>query len=1158
MRRGISAGLLTLLVWAMTASSFALSWVGNTTQYLDGRLMPTRAAFIEKWQTLTVVCQTYPIEPGQRVFAVVTTNRWQTQTEFEFNFDFNVGNNSQWYRILGPFPPGTEVDFYIRAEGTGGPKYDNNGWQNFGFVSRFGPTNRDGAIIQWFQTDYRTIMKRLPEVVKAGYSAIYLPAPQKSGGGGFSAGYNPFDRFDLGDRLQKGTVRTGFGTTQELLELIQVAKRFGIEVYCDLVLNHNDNRASTAIDRYPDMIPEDFHIRSSTDTGNSEIDFNVENSFTFGMLNHDLVGLVDIAHEDGNNTRTGTFTLPSYASFNTWNKPSFIRNPVTPQYYPNNTPLAEDVRQYLRRSCWWLTNVIGFDGFRLDAVKHMPPAFFDSLQGQPGSAVSQDLMGVLYAAKPTAFVFGEDYTSNSYELREFAKTGIQPLDFPLRFKLNDVFNAQGFADLGAALSNGYSIEATTGMPFENGGLGTNVGVAFVQSHDDGPPQANNLAHAFVLTRPGKAKVYYDGNNIEGNDWTHFPKPGRYDALGQGDDYVTRILDARKRFARGSLVNRWVNSNLYIFERQVGGKGVLLVGLNDRGDVGGSMTQQVQTGFAPGQLLQDLTGQQPNVVVGADSRVTITVPANSTAGNSNNARGYVLYAPYSPQALAGIEPVQFADGNGATITQQTYNMPNGTYASAANFKAAVVTGNSISLNIRSDGTGFTAFARLDSGLPMAGRQPLTGTPEGLTDGFVNLDKTAAGIFRLNNIDVSGLADGLHLVKVRVFADTPNRPGIFNEFNAFFYLRRGLPTGWTIDGDLTDFPAPLTTQTRNASSNLNRLDALYVTNDDRFLYVGLAGRVDTAESLTNGFSLWMDMDPGTATGLRDLSKLNDDSGPAARLMSNTRVTLPTTFGAEYGLAVFRHSQLGSSPEDTVIGQPVLPWTIGSQVGLYQVQDAITSVLSPKTVAVAFQPRPNKTDPPKGAEIAIPLRQIYGSGVTNGARIGFIGMLTSTGESGTALAASDANRATLGGRPAPSAWLSNQIVPSQLNINNDWGTNPITLIQSTNYNVKFASIVSGIAIKTRIVPTPRNSDLTTLEVTILNSGSTLIGPLNLIANVPAGVDLLNRTDMTLLAPARPYLRIQGGSLASGSSVTVTLRFRSPAAFKPTFTLMSGEGVL
>ena len=334
-------------------------------------------------------------------------------------------------------------------------------------------------------------------------------------------------------------------------------------------------------------------------------------------------------------------------------------------------------------------------------------------------------------------------------------------------------------------------------------------------------------------------------------------------------------------------------------------------------------------------------------------------------------------------------------------------------------------------------------------------------------------------------------------------------------------------------------------------------LYVWHD-RFLYVGLAGRVDTFESLTNGFSLWMDMDPGTATGLRDLSKLNDDSGPAARLMSNTKVTLPTTYGAEYGLAVFRHSQLGSSPEDTLVGQPVLPPIIGAQAGLYQVQDAITSVLAPKQLAVAFQPRPNKTDPPKGAEIAIPLRQIYGSGVASGARIGFIGMLTSTGEAGTTLAASDVNRATLGGRPAPAAWLSNQIVPSQLNVSNDWGTNPITLIQSTNYNVKFASTASGIATKTRIVPTPRNSDLTTLEVTLLNTGTSLNGPLNLVASVPAGVELLNRTDMTLLTPVRPYIRVQSGSLAPGSSVTVTLRFRSATGFKPTFTLMSGEGVL
>jgi 1,4-alpha-glucan branching enzyme len=69
----------------------------------------------------------------------------------------------------------------------------------------------------------------------------------------------------LGDRFQKGTVRTQYGTTQELIELIRLAHRFGLEVYCDLVTNHADNRASTAIDRYPGVIPEDFHIRSTAD-----------------------------------------------------------------------------------------------------------------------------------------------------------------------------------------------------------------------------------------------------------------------------------------------------------------------------------------------------------------------------------------------------------------------------------------------------------------------------------------------------------------------------------------------------------------------------------------------------------------------------------------------------------------------------------------------------------------------------------------------------------------------------------------------------------------------------------------------------------------------------------------------------------------------------
>lgn len=1155
MRRCILGLLLVLAVIRVEA----ISWVGNTALYLDGRSMPTRGSYVERWQTLTVVCQTYPIEPGQRVFAVVTTNRWLTTQEYEFTFDYHVGNNSQWYRILGPFPAGTEVDFYIRADGTGGPRYDNNAWQNFGYVSRWAPTARDGAILQWFQTDYRTMLKRLPEVVRAGYSAIYVPGPQKSGGGGFSAGYNPFDRFDLGDRLQKGTVRTQYGTTQELQELIQAAHRFDIEVYCDLVLNHNDNRASTPIDRYPDMIPEDFHIRSSADTGNSEIDFNTASSFSHGMLNHDLVGLVDIAQEDGNATRAGAFTLPSYASFNGWDKPAFVRNAATPQYYPNLTPVSEDVRQYLKRWCWWLTSIVGFDGFRLDAVKHIPPSFFDSLQNQPGPASSQgDLWPFVYGTSPGAYVFGEDYTSSGYELREYAKTGTQLLDFPLVFNLRNLFNSQGYGDMGAALSNGYGIDPATGLPYQNGGLGPHVGVGFVQSHDDGPPQANNMAHAFLLTRQGRPKVYYDGNNIQPGNWTHFPRPGRIDALGQGTDLLLRILDAKRRFARGALVNRHVSPNLYIYERQVNGQGTLLVGLNIRGDTGGAMSQVVQTSFAPGQVLTDLSGQRPNVTVASDSRVSITVPPNSDAGSQNNARGYVLYAPITPQALG--DPIRLLDASGAAIPFENVALPGGTYATAGSFAAASVTGDKLDVELRTDATGASAYLRLDNALPMAGRTPSSGTPEGLYDGYVAMDKLANGQFRLNGIDVSILADGLHVLRARVFTHAPGRPPVFSEFQAFFYLRRGLPTSWSLDGLLTDFGSPLTSQTRNPSSNLNRLDALYVTNDDRYLYLGMAGRVDTAEGLTNGFALWMDTDPGAGTGLRDTSKPNDDSGPAPRLLSNSRITLPVAFGAEFGLAVFRHSRLGTSPEDGRPGGPRLPFPVGAQAGLYFVEDAATQVLGGRECAVAYQPRPNRSDPASGAEIAIPLRQIYASGIAPGARIGFVGMLLSTGEAGSTLPATDPNRAALGGRPAPASWLSNQIVPPQVSVNNDWGTAPITLPQSVNYDLRYASLVStGIVLKTRPMPVPRQPGTSVIEVTVTNvSGAPIPGPLHLLIEVPPGVEVTNRLEMSLIAPQRAYLRLTSDALPNGGSVSGIARFRASAPFAPTFSIKSGAGVL
>lgn len=1155
-------GILGSLIAACAGAQ--LSWLGNTGTFLYGQPFPKRAGFIEDGATVTVTTQTFPIAPGQGVVAVVTTDNFQTTQEYVFTFDQNVGNNSQWYALLGPFPSGKEVKFYLRASGSGGQiLYDNNNGQNYSFYARWTPRFRNGPILQWFETDYRTMTQRLPEVAMAGYSAIYLPPPSKGAGGGFSTGYNPFDRFDLGDRPWQGTVRTKYGTSQELHELIMMAHRFGIEVYADLVYNHNANRANAAIHMYPDMIPEDFHIRSSADTGNPEIDFNSAGPFSFEMLNHDLIGLADIAHEDNNNTRTGPFNLPSYVGWNGWGKPTYTRHPRTWHYYPNLTPISEDSRGLLKRWGWYLTSQFGFDGYRLDAVKHTPPGFFDFVPDadQPGSFVSNgDAMPALYAMNRNLYIFAEDYTSNPYELREFTKTGMNMLDFPLKFSIDQVFNSSGFGDLGGSFSNGWGLDSATGLAYEYGGLARDNSTSFVQSHDQGPPWSNNLAHALIMGRPARPLVYYDGNNLNPNDYNQFPKPGRFDALGNGGDTILKQLEARNRGARGYVVNRWVEQSLYIFERQVNGGGVMLVGLNLRGDT--DQTRTVQTGFASGTVLRDLSGQRPDITVAANGQAVITVPSNSTAQNQNNARGYVFYTPLAPQAIDPSRPIQLfstfdeTSTLGSELMPQTYTNSAGSYATARTYQAATVRADRFHIVVRTNSAGSSAFVKFDNGLPIGGRTPLSNTAEGLTDGYVVMTRPATGRFELRNVMTGSIPDGLHVLRVRVFANTGNSPGVFNEFTTFFWMQRNRAV--ILDGVLSDHPAPSTTQTRTPSSNGNRLDQMHVSNDDLYLYVGLAGNVDTAENLTNGVALLLDTDPGGPLGLSDLGALEDDSGPAARLLSNARVVL-AGMKADYGLGVLRRTWAGTAPTATWPGQPTIAPPVGAFAGFYKLTGNWRA-FTRKRAAVAWQPRAGAFDQPvKGLEVAIPLRDMFT--VNPPADLRLLAYLLNTGENGTPLASADPLRGANGGYGVPQSWVSNQFLPPQPGITGDPGTGPVTTSTYVQKPLtRMTQVTSGYSLT---LGTPVFDPVNVVyrqRATITNNGGVSIaGSIALKLGLPLGVNLVNKTESTLLSPVSPYIVLSQSALPVGKSLSTVLEYKAQSAsITPSVTVWSGRGLL
>ena len=278
---------------------------------------------------------------------------------------------------------------------------------------------RADALLQLFNVSWAELIQKMPEIAEAGYTSLWLPPPTK-GGSGYSVGYDLFDPFDLGDKDQRGTVSTLYGTKAELLRVVETAHRFGLRVYFDNIVNHRafdvpGYDANTPTNLYPGMAPGDFHLQ--TIPGGFYRNWNNIANFNdvWQVQNRPLSGLIDIAHE----TPNANFGLTEGSILTS--KPYFIRHPFNPEYYPdtrlpalaggwhpfngtNGVPVAEDVGSYLMRAVMYLLSETKCDGFRLDAVKHVPAYFF----GDYGSSTPYGYCGAIQ----TMFDFVHGYTDS--------------------------------------------------------------------------------------------------------------------------------------------------------------------------------------------------------------------------------------------------------------------------------------------------------------------------------------------------------------------------------------------------------------------------------------------------------------------------------------------------------------------------------------------------------------------------------------------------------------------------------------------------------------------------------------------------------------------------------------------------------------------------
>ena len=108
-----------------------------------------------------------------------------------------------------------------------------------------------GVLMQGFYWDvpeggnwWNTVKDKLTAWSDAGIGAVWLPPASKAQNGAYSMGYDPTDYYDFGNFNQNGSTETRFGSRTELEALITKAHSENMQVYADIVINHNSGGQS--------------------------------------------------------------------------------------------------------------------------------------------------------------------------------------------------------------------------------------------------------------------------------------------------------------------------------------------------------------------------------------------------------------------------------------------------------------------------------------------------------------------------------------------------------------------------------------------------------------------------------------------------------------------------------------------------------------------------------------------------------------------------------------------------------------------------------------------------------------------------------------------------------------------------------------------------
>lgn len=364
--------------------------------------------------------------------------------------------------------------------------------------------NLNGTMMQFFHwyapadgTLWNQLKNSAADLVKAGFTGLWLPPAYKGISGGFDVGYGIYDLFDLGEFNQKNSVGTKYGTKEQLLSAVKAAQNAGIQIYADVVFNHKDGGDLTETVY---ALPFTKDNRLNPIAGPQLIEIYSQFTFPargdkyssmkwhwwhFDAVNHNkYVPGNDVVYllEDKN-----------FDNFVDLEKGNYAFLMACDLDFDN-----EQVRGELKYWGEWFLDTTQVDGFRLDAIKHIPSWFF-----------REWLDHVRHHAQKNLFCVGEYWSSNVETLHWYlgATEGRMSLfDVPLHY------NFHAASRIGSSYDMRRILDGTLMQQQPS------LAVTFVENHDSQPCQSlespvepwfKPLAYALILLRrEGYPCVFY--------------------------------------------------------------------------------------------------------------------------------------------------------------------------------------------------------------------------------------------------------------------------------------------------------------------------------------------------------------------------------------------------------------------------------------------------------------------------------------------------------------------------------------------------------------------------------------------------------------------------------------------------------------------------